>query len=106
MLRVVHVTLVFFLSLPCIAFGEPRFVDPVADAASIVALTDQRLALMSHVAASKWQLGRPIVDEERESRVIEEMVAEGHALGLHEAVSPRFLPIANRTGAIRSAAPL
>jgi cyclohexadienyl dehydratase len=71
----------------------PAFADPIHDAALVVKLIDDRLAIMPEVAAWKWRAGQPITDLERERQVLERSVADAEALGLDGAGARHFFDV-------------
>lgn len=73
--------------------AAPRFArdDELIDA--VVALIEQRLALMPEVAAIKFQQQKPISDPAREREVIEQSVADARALNLDGEAARAFFTV-------------
>lgn len=74
-------------------FGVPRFLPPEEDMERLVALIDERLALMPEVAAWKYRRQQPVADPARERVVIDQAVADAEAAQLDGAAARDFFAV-------------
>lgn len=89
-------TSALFFALTFFAVGVAPGAEFVADTdlvERVIELMDQRLALMTDVAAVKFQRQTPITDSERERDVIKQSVADAQAMHLRGAPAMRFARI-------------
>ncbi|HEX7416643.1 MAG TPA: transporter substrate-binding domain-containing protein [Steroidobacteraceae bacterium] len=77
--------LALFVLLPVLSACEEHFASEPALIEHLLALIDERLALMPAVAAWKWRERTGITDPAREQAVTERAAQLGRALGLAEA---------------------
>jgi cyclohexadienyl dehydratase len=79
--------LLFVCMLASSAARAANFADPADDVRQAVALIEQRLALMEHVAYWKQAHDLPIEDVARERRVLDDTVRSARALGIDEGAA-------------------
>jgi cyclohexadienyl dehydratase len=90
------------VSLVLISFGappgsaQPRFVDAGSDVERAFDLLEQRLALMSEVAAWKWQHHKPISDPARERALLERTRQRAQTLGIDANSASELLSLQMR----------
>ena len=76
--------------------AEAAFTDPALQVKAIYLLLDERLDLMTAVAAWKYAHKLPITDQERERQVLEESAREAEAIGIAGASARELMRLQMR----------